>query len=106
MLPEKLVNIVQLCFHLIHLLLSKDGCRFPSLKISVLGSIVGCQVLNKSHSLLWIPSVEFPFTRSIKSHLILHCDASEEGAELPHFIESMVWTIPLVILKSDPRASE
>ena len=87
MLPEKLVNIVQLCFHLIHLLLSKDGCRFPSLKISVLGSIVGCQVLNKSHSLLWIPSVELSLAGSINSHLILHCDASEESTEQMYFID-------------------
>ena len=96
----------QLCFHLIHLVLPKDGCRSLSLKISILGVIAGCQVLNNSHSLLWIPSVEVPIAGSIKSHLILHCDASEESTEQLYFIESMVWTISLIRLESDPGASE
>ncbi|WZZ70968.1 hypothetical protein YC2023_082338 [Brassica napus] len=38
MLPEKLVNTVQLCLHLINLIIPKDGGRSLPLKISVLGA--------------------------------------------------------------------
>ena len=77
-----------------------------SLEISVLGAIAGCQVLNNSHSLFWIPSVEVSIAGSIKSYLILHCDASAESIEHLYFIESMAWTISLVRLESDPGAFE
>ncbi|CAN6930869.1 unnamed protein product [Brassica oleracea] len=42
LLLEKLVNTVQFCLHLIHLIISKDGGRSLPLKISVLGDITRC----------------------------------------------------------------
>ena len=85
---------------------SKASSQFLPLKGNVLGAVARCQVLNKSHSLFWIPSIEVPFTSCVQSHLICHRDAFEESAEQLHFIEYMAWTIPLIRLESDPRGSE
>ena len=48
----------------------KDGCRSLPLKIRVLGAVAGSQVLNNSHSFLWISSVEVPIAGSIKKRAI------------------------------------
>ncbi|WZZ15707.1 hypothetical protein YC2023_108796 [Brassica napus] len=42
LLPEKLMNTVQLCLHLIHLIIPKDGGRLFPLKISVFGDVARC----------------------------------------------------------------
>ncbi|CAN7014395.1 unnamed protein product, partial [Brassica oleracea var. botrytis] len=42
LLPEKLVNTIQLCLHFIHLIIPKAGGRSLPLKISVLGAVAGC----------------------------------------------------------------